>query len=198
MILIHDNHNIIFANKSYYDFIGTNLNNDPFYIIIPEYKDMVISKNLWIKNTIKDTMIYEFKAINKNNEIKWIESYVKLIEYDKENVILNILVDIEDKKNQENLLQLEVNKRTKQLKLINEELEKFAYAISHDLKSPTRIINGMATISLKEFNDKLPVEIVENLNDIISESNFMQKQIDGLLNLSRASRGNLNKETINI
>ncbi|MEO9474412.1 MAG: PAS domain S-box protein [Cyclobacteriaceae bacterium] len=81
-----------------------------------------------------------------------------------------------------------VLQRTKQLQNVNQELESFAYSVSHDLRAPLRAINGFASALEDEFYNQLPDNAKHYLGRISSNSNRMGILIDDLLNFSRLSR----------
>ncbi|MFA6018924.1 MAG: ATP-binding protein [Rhodospirillales bacterium] len=84
----------------------------------------------------------------------------------------------------ENLAQ-RVDERTAELARSNQELESFAYAISHDLRAPMRTINGFAGLLDKRFHELLSGEGVEFLDQIKSGAVQMDAMIMGLLEYSR-------------
>jgi len=70
------------------------------------------------------------------------------------------------------------------LKAIQTELRNFAYAASHDLREPLRIINGYAYM-IQSAAQILPPSLSYYLNNIVDASNRMSEMIDGLLAYSR-------------
>lgn len=78
-----------------------------------------------------------------------------------------------------------VDERTEELARSNQELESFAYAISHDLRAPVRIINGFARLMQKRYQDKLSDEGSELLEQIMTGAVQMDAMIMGLLEYSR-------------
>lgn len=78
-----------------------------------------------------------------------------------------------------------VEERTEELARSNQELESFAYAISHDLRAPMRIINGFARLLEKRYHDMLSGEGIEFLDQIRSGAVQMDAMIMGLLEYSR-------------
>jgi signal transduction histidine kinase len=74
-----------------------------------------------------------------------------------------------------------------QLQRSNQELEQFAYVVSHDLQAPLRMISGYLKLLLGEYqggelNDE---ETEELLNYAMNGTKRMQAMICGLLDLSR-------------
>jgi PAS domain S-box-containing protein len=112
--------------------------------------------------------------------------------------IFGISTDITDLKK----AQLEVQKlneeleqkvidRTAELQSANKELESFTYSVSHDLRSPLRIIDGYADILTTDYKDKLDEEGNRTLTIIKTNARRMGQLIDDLLNLSHTGRKEL-------
>ncbi len=91
-----------------------------------------------------------------------------------------------------------LKKRTENLEDANEELEAFAYSVSHDLRVPLRAIDGFSRIVLEDYQDKLDDEGKRLLNIIRENTNKMGQLIDDILLLSRASRQEMNFSEINM
>lgn len=88
-------------------------------------------------------------------------------------------------------LENRVAKRTEQLSTINEELEAFSYSISHDLRSPLRIINGFASILEEDYAPKLDREGRRICHTITQNVLKMGQLIDDILTFSHLSRTDL-------
>ncbi|WP_455220378.1 sensor histidine kinase, partial [Kaarinaea lacus] len=91
-----------------------------------------------------------------------------------------------------------VTYRTAELSNLNRELEAFSYSVSHDLRAPLRAINGFSTLLCEEYQQQLNNEGKDYLNRIIKASVKMERLIDDLLQISRVSRADLNKENIDL
>jgi PAS domain S-box-containing protein len=91
-----------------------------------------------------------------------------------------------------------VARRTVALDHANRELESFSYSVSHDLRTPLRHINGFAALLLKANKDKLDAVSVDHLQRIGAASERMGRLIADLLELSRVSRQELNKQDIDL
>jgi PAS domain S-box-containing protein len=63
-------------------------------------------------------------------------------------------------------LEERVKERTAQLEAVNEELEAFAYSVSHDLKAPVRAIAGFSQMLASEHTSKLDAEALRLLRVI--------------------------------
>lgn len=88
--------------------------------------------------------------------------------------------------------------RTAQLEFTNAELEAFCYSVSHDLRAPLRAIDGFSQALLEDFPKDLPEEGQRYLSRIRSSTQRMGQLIEDLLNLSRVSRGEIEKRDVDI
>lgn len=95
-------------------------------------------------------------------------------------------------------LEQEVNERTKELALANKELEAFSYSVSHDLKAPLRTIEGFSLALEEDYGDQLDETALHYLSRVRAGSEKMSQLISNLLQLSRVTRLELNKQTVNI
>ena len=92
----------------------------------------------------------------------------------------------------------ELRRYTAQLEAANKELETFAYSVSHDLRAPLRAIDGFSQALVEDYGDKLEGEAKLYLDRLRSGSQTMAELIDGLLKLSRSTRGELRQEDVNL
>jgi len=95
-------------------------------------------------------------------------------------------------------LEQRVDERTMQLLEANKELESFSYSVSHDLRAPLRHINGFVELLDEKYQDLLPEQGKHYLETIVNASNQMGNLIDDLLQLSRASRGEMKLDQVDI
>ncbi len=95
-------------------------------------------------------------------------------------------------------LEKRVEERTAQLQATNKELEAFSYSVSHDLRSPLRSIDGFSQALLEDYETQLDAVGQDYLKRVRMESQRMGRLIDDMLNLSRLTRGEMSKETINL
>ncbi|WP_306599399.1 PAS domain-containing sensor histidine kinase [Geothrix sp. 21YS21S-2] len=95
-------------------------------------------------------------------------------------------------------LERRVAERTLELQAANQELESFAYAVSHDLRAPLRAMDGFSNALLEDCAPSLDAEGRGYLDQIIKASHAMSGLIDGILLLSRATRGDLERVPVDI
>jgi signal transduction histidine kinase len=74
------------------------------------------------------------------------------------------------------------------LKEKNGELDSFVHTVSHDLKAPLVTIQGMSSIVLEEYADKLDEDGRHYLQRIVANTQQMERLILDLLALSRSGR----------
>lgn len=75
-----------------------------------------------------------------------------------------------------------------ELERSNQELNNFAYIASHDLKSPLRGIDQLATWLTEDLGDTLPAKSKEHLSLMRSRIDRMENLLDDLLSYARAGR----------
>jgi len=95
-------------------------------------------------------------------------------------------------------LEQRVRDRTAELEAANQELEAFAYSVSHDLRAPLRGIDGWSLALVEDFGAQLEEEAQHYLSRVRSEAQRMGQLIDDLLRLSRVTRAPLDRECVNL
>ena len=72
-----------------------------------------------------------------------------------------------------------------ELRRSTNELEQFAYAASHDLKSPLIAIQNLVSWTLEDFHDELPEEATSNLQKLLSRAQRLSQLQTDLLEYSK-------------
>ncbi len=92
----------------------------------------------------------------------------------------------------------EVQKANIELAAVNKELEAFAYSVSHDLRAPLRSIDGFSQALMEDYPDKLDEQGKGYLQRVRSATQRMGVLIDDLLSLSRVTRSEMRRETVDL
>jgi PAS domain S-box-containing protein len=95
-------------------------------------------------------------------------------------------------------LEARVALRTAELTAANRELETFAYAVSHDLRAPLRSMSGYSQALQEDFGASLQGQAKSYLDHIAAAVHKMGELIDGLLALSRSTRGELRQDRVDL
>jgi PAS domain S-box-containing protein len=85
----------------------------------------------------------------------------------------------------------DLKRRAGELEVANKELEAFNYSVSHDLRNPLSIIDGMSWALLQQCADRLDERGKHYLDRIRAACKRMQQLIEDLLHLSRVSRSEM-------
>ncbi|UQN09345.1 ATP-binding protein [Deinococcus sp. QL22] len=88
--------------------------------------------------------------------------------------------------------------RTLALSDANEELEAFAYSVSHDLRTPVRHIAGFSTLLRTSLQDQLTDRSARYLSVIDQAAQRMNSLIDAMLDLSRTSQQPLSLRLVDL
>jgi K+-sensing histidine kinase KdpD len=94
--------------------------------------------------------------------------------------------------------QEELAKRAVELQAANNELEAFAYSVSHDLRAPLRHVAGYAELLQKHAGSALDEKANRYLKTILEAAKRMGNLIDDLLGFSRIARAESKKTAVNL
>ncbi|MFK7951118.1 MAG: ATP-binding protein [Saprospiraceae bacterium] len=95
-----------------------------------------------------------------------------------------------------NIAKQKIAEQTTALKRSNEDLQQFAYVISHDLKAPLRNITSFAQLLEHSFPEELTADAKEYLSFILTGVKQLGNLIDDLLLYSRASKKTIDFEPV--
>ena len=83
--------------------------------------------------------------------------------------------------------QLELQETIDQLETSNERLEQFAYAASHDLQEPLRMVSSYLQLVETRYRDDLDEDGLEFIDFAVDGADRMRAMIDSLLDYSRVT-----------
>lgn len=125
----------------------------------------------------------------------WVGSYSFSPIRDKGGVIAGAVVvarDITEIKKAAEAL----TRQSAKLEAANQELESFAYSVSHDLRAPLRAIEGYSRMILKRQADTFDPETERQFNVIRENVGNMNKLIEDLLAFSRLGRQAMSQSNV--
>ncbi len=79
---------------------------------------------------------------------------------------------------------------------INDELKDFAHIVSHDLKAPLRAISSLSQWIIQDYGDQLDDDGKAQFDLLSGRVKKMENLIEGILQYSRASQGDDEKEAV--
>ena len=95
-------------------------------------------------------------------------------------------------------LEARVELRTRELSVANQELEAFAYNVSHDLRAPLRSIDGFSRILTERYGHGLDDSGRDYLARVCRAAGRMGELIEAMLTMSRLTRGEVRIERVDL
>lgn len=135
----------------------------------------------------------EYAGMRLGGDTISLEANFSAIELQGKRYYTGIVRDVSRRKERENELQ----KTLADLQLSNDDLEKFAYIASHDLKSPLRAIDNLSNWLAEDLDGKLEGASQNHLVMLRSRVKRMENLLDSLLEFTRAGHAVKDGETIN-
>ncbi|MDO8905752.1 PAS domain S-box protein [Hydrogenophaga sp.] len=95
-------------------------------------------------------------------------------------------------------LEQRVVERTREMTMLNRDLEAFAYSVSHDLRTPLRSIDGYASLLDADFGEQISEQGRSYLERIQRSARRMGQLITDMLTMAHLSRADLQWERVDL
>ncbi len=95
-------------------------------------------------------------------------------------------------------LEKKVHERTEELAMVNRDLEAYSYTVSHDLRAPLRAIDGFTHLLAEQLAGRLDKDSEKYFGRIRNAIQRMFWLIEGLLELGRISRKDIEARRIDL
>jgi len=140
---------------------------------------------------LKTDLVIQGQHRRKDGTTFFAETSLKLVSQKKEDFIIAIARDVTERKQAEQKQTQpiqELERTNQEVENIKQELEDFAYIVSHDLKAPLRGIKTIAEWMSADYADKLDENGREQIDLLSNRVRRMHNLIDGVLQYSRVGR----------
>jgi signal transduction histidine kinase len=113
-------------------------------------------------------------------------------------VLMSTLSKLEEREQELKVRLEETQRLNMELKSANQDLNDFAYIVSHDLKAPLRGINSLAEWLVTDFGNQLGNDGNKMIEMLMGRIHRMNSLIDGILQYSRVGRVHEEKVLIDL
>ena len=125
----------------------------------------------------------------------------QIIEFDGGTCLLTQINDITERKRaakEIEVLHTDLAARAFELELANEALEAFSYTVSHDLRKPLTTVSGYCQVIMELYAGRLDNDCAHFFREIIGGTVRMNQLIETLLEYSRASHSQVQREAVDL
>lgn len=169
---------IVEANEAFCNFLGyDDLCGHPFNSLLPEEDRCIKCSPVEHLRSARSYLAHKKYQRKDGTEVQVNVYYSALYEEDAIKFVLAQVVDIS------NEYTLELH-----LQAMRDEVERFAYIASHDLREPLSTVAGYASLLKRRCKDQLSESGQHWLNEILVGTERMAEKVDDLLAFSRAGR----------
>ncbi len=142
-----------------------------------------------------DPVITERRLLKKDGSLIPVEISARML---PDGRLLGIIRDITDRKKTEEKIRRYQNHLEEMVKQRTEELESFAYSVSHDLRTPLRAIDSFTRILKDEYGNQLDQEGNRLLKIVTDNTQHMGQLIKDILILSRLGMRDMIWQQVNM
>jgi len=182
-ILVHDGGRVVDVNHALCELSGFSwhelVGRDGFELIAPEYREAVY-RNLLAEYT----GVYEIECMRRDGRRVPVEIQARSFPFRGKVLRVVAVRDVSERRKAERVRESLI----KELEAKNAELERFGYAVTHDLKAPLVTIRGFADYLEKDAREGRADRLAKDAARITEAVGRLQRLLDRLFELSRAGR----------
>ncbi|MEB3357761.1 MAG: PAS domain S-box protein [Synechococcales bacterium] len=190
---------IFWYNKRWFDYTGKTFEEMQGWgwrdVHHPDHVERVTAK---IRHCFTTGQLWEdtFPLRGRDGQYRWFLSRAIPIRDERGNVLrwFGTNTDITALQQAEQALA----QRAQELTQLNQDLNQFAYVVSHDLKAPLRSIRNISEWLQEDLGQQIPPDNQEQLQLLVSRVECMEALINDLLEYSRAGRVKQSPEPIEV
>ncbi|GEM_PF-6266823 len=131
----------------------------------------------------------------------WVEVLSNTIHIQNEMTIVSAIRDISEKIEAEEQLTNAnrlLSQKAAELETLNEELTRYSYAVSHELKNPLRAIRNYAIFFREELPKDLSDKALHYFNEMNRSINESRRMVESILELSKVGQYRMHSESIDL
>lgn len=209
-IYVHVEGQCVFANTAGIRLLGGKYPEDVIgqsvmRFVHPDYKELVVSRIKSLLTDEKQLVPIEEKFIKIDGTPIDVEVSGIKFDYSGKIAVQLVVVDITERKKAEEAIRIlnveleaTVRDRTRQLEIMNSELDAFSFSVSHDLQAPLRNINNFTNALSERSSHKLDEIEISYLEKIKSAAANINSLVGDLLNLAKITKAELDLHSINL
>lgn len=145
-----------------------------------------------VRNNKEKQSYYNFPSTFLNKGREWYFNNFLFESQNNKEEFIGLTLDDSEKK----IAEHQLKKNARKLERINNDLNHFAYVVSHDIKAPLRAITNLSEWIEEDLGEIEDEDVKDNLRLLRGRVQRLENLINGILTYSRASRVKVEYEKI--